>query len=110
MCKEKNPHVHAELIKAWADGADIQVKLSDRCWLDIDTPLWKLGREYRIKPEPSDLEKYGVKKGDVWLECDEDQHFVVDQDSCTIETIWGHAVSKSRLKQLLWRCGVVDKL
>ena len=48
------PHKHAELIKAWADGAKIQYKHNasgiwydgcfDMAWLDTV--------EYRIKPEP----------------------------------------------------------
>ena len=48
----KKPHVHAEYIKAWADGAAIQRKLTSNEWLDIDNPNWYPGTEYRIKPEP----------------------------------------------------------
>ena len=49
------PHKHAELIKAWADGAEIQCKNYDTgLWHDIpdNEPLWNLSAEYRIKPEP----------------------------------------------------------
>ena len=45
-------HKHSELIKAWADGAIIQVKHSWDDWRDTDTPSWGDGMEYRIKPEP----------------------------------------------------------
>lgn len=49
----KTPHVHAELIKAWADGAEIE-------WLDQHADTWRLATvpgwdkfvTYRIKPEP----------------------------------------------------------
>lgn len=49
----KTPHKHAALIKAWADGADIERQTSSGVWI---TPIaidwsWPEGR-YRIKPEP----------------------------------------------------------
>lgn len=51
----KTPHKHAELIKAWADGAEIQFYdvLTDS-WKDCkgDVFLWNLTVTYRIKPEP----------------------------------------------------------
>jgi len=45
-------HKHSELIKAWADGAEIQVKHPlNSSWRDAE-PRWDLDYEYRIKPEP----------------------------------------------------------
>jgi hypothetical protein len=45
-------HKHAELIKAWADGAQIQFRLWGGIeWLDTATPQWEVKYEYRIKPE-----------------------------------------------------------
>jgi hypothetical protein len=44
-------HKHAELIKAWADGAQIQVKACNLVWEDREHPYWARDREYRIKPE-----------------------------------------------------------
>lgn len=46
-------HKHAELIKAWADGAIIQYKVGDDRWLDShdNDPSWVIESEYRIKPE-----------------------------------------------------------
>lgn len=45
-------HKHAELIKAWADGAVIQHKC-DLGWMDVaqNNPHWLPNTEYRIKPE-----------------------------------------------------------
>jgi hypothetical protein len=45
------PHPHAELIKAWADGATIQVKYTDdpQYWVDKDNPTWHPNDQYRIK-------------------------------------------------------------
>jgi hypothetical protein len=57
-------HKHAELIKAWADGAEIQVKaFSHSDWEDVDMngEEWYEHYTYRIKPMPKpDLCKYVV--------------------------------------------------
>lgn len=44
------PHKHAELIKAWADGAEIQIEASEERWVD-NYPLWNPSFKYRIKPK-----------------------------------------------------------
>ena len=45
------PHKHAEVIKAWADGAQIQFRLvPDDEWEDIHDPTWVSDVEYRVKP------------------------------------------------------------
>lgn len=44
-------HKHSELIKKWADGAEIQVKNSFNEWIDEKNPIWESWIEYRIKPE-----------------------------------------------------------
>lgn len=46
------PRKHAELIKAWADGAEIQYCRMDGEWGDVDIPLWSESSEYRLKPVP----------------------------------------------------------
>lgn len=46
-------HKHAELIKAWADGAEIQYRLVDGDWMPIGRfTTWNDVYEYRINPEP----------------------------------------------------------
>jgi hypothetical protein len=48
---EMKPHKHAELIKAWADGAEIQYRYQNFIdWYDIENPNWDVTKEYRIKP------------------------------------------------------------
>lgn len=48
----KTPHVHAELIKAWADGAAIQLLgEASGTWYNC-IPSWEPRTQYRIKPEP----------------------------------------------------------
>tara|TARA_R110000822_G_scaffold292210_1_gene414194 strand:- start:3 stop:269 length:267 start_codon:yes stop_codon:yes gene_type:complete len=48
----KTPQKHAETIKAWADGAEIEIRLSHGEWSLVAYPAWG-GAEYRIKPEPN---------------------------------------------------------
>jgi hypothetical protein len=46
------PHKHAELIKAWADGAEIEQKTPHGVWENFDNEWTETWYEYRIKPEP----------------------------------------------------------
>jgi hypothetical protein len=45
-------------IKAWADGAEIEYKLSTGRWVTCDAteepPQWLINIEYRIKPQPKE--------------------------------------------------------
>ncbi len=58
------PHKHAELIKAWADGAEIESRnlctatLSWEDWKLNETPNWSVSDfvEFRIKPTPIKLD------------------------------------------------------
>jgi hypothetical protein len=61
------PHNHAEVIKAWADGAEIESRVAakhlgmswdpvstaglDPKWSEDKHPVWSEKREYRIKPD-----------------------------------------------------------
>jgi len=46
-------HKHADLIHAWADGAQIQIHSSRNDeWVDAISPAWDVFTTYRIKPEP----------------------------------------------------------
>lgn len=57
MAQVKKPHAHAELIKAWADGAEIQV-CKGSYWQDDYYPTWNVFHLYRIKPEPIKTKRY----------------------------------------------------
>ena len=51
---EKVPHVHAEVIKAWADGAKIQIRHRvNETWVDCPEPSFSVDFKYRVKPEPT---------------------------------------------------------
>lgn len=43
-------HKHADVIHAWAEGAEIQKFCGDGWYNDSDTPEWFEDCEYRIKP------------------------------------------------------------
>jgi hypothetical protein len=48
----KQKHKHSELIKQWADGAEIEMQGCTGQWFIDYTPYWGEDNEYRIKPEP----------------------------------------------------------
>lgn len=48
----KTPRKHAELIKAWADGAEIEWQPHPGQWEIVSIPTWSPNNTYRIKPEP----------------------------------------------------------
>ncbi len=65
-------HKHAELIKAWADGAQIQGKSEYVEWRDLRHPSWDKSWQYRIKPEPKpDVVKYLICGLKSWVEVDD---------------------------------------
>ena len=46
------PHKHAELIKAWADGAEIEWREDEwSIWRTKSYPTWEPYLQYRVKPE-----------------------------------------------------------
>jgi len=46
------PHKHAEIIKAWADGAIVQYSGIAGQWITLNDPCFSAEGAYRIKPEP----------------------------------------------------------
>jgi len=56
------PHVHAELIKMWADDPTIKFQYYNtgaEDWIDVNTgePTWHTNTKYRVKPKVK-IEKY----------------------------------------------------
>ena len=67
------PHKHAALIKAWAEGAEIERKAqfsngTSEKWISCKTPHWWDDYVYRIKPEPTpDVTQYVcIKSSERW--------------------------------------------
>ena len=66
-------HKHADLIIAWANGAEIQTyRLLPDEWIDTFAPAWVEDSRYRIKPEPKpDVEfRYTVNSRFLLQGCD----------------------------------------
>jgi len=91
------PHKHAELIKQWADGAEIQLLDSNGMWMDYregDSPAWNPAWEYRIKPQPKpDVEfKTYIRwdKGWQWVDTTSTKSanlkLVFDSDTCELKS------------------------
>jgi hypothetical protein len=66
------PHKHAAVIKAWADGAEIQWKTPhDSAWHDSSAPaipFWYEDWQYRVKPPVLRYKRYLVHfaNSDYW--------------------------------------------
>lgn len=76
----KTPHKHAELIKAWADGAEIE-KFDGKTWREVKIPIWYPNDEYRIKPEPKpDVVLYAA----TWFSETDDLHVISDRLTSTM--------------------------
>lgn len=48
------PHIHADIIKAWADGATIEYFWEGK-WKTTDMPVWEVTTRYRVKPKAKKL-------------------------------------------------------
>jgi hypothetical protein len=52
IVSQRKPHPHAEVIKAWADGAQVQFQYyATKEWGDDNSPQFHVERQYRVKPE-----------------------------------------------------------
>jgi hypothetical protein len=58
--KQMKPHIHAEVIKAWADGAEIEMasKSTNDTWIRVGTPDWDTTCQYRVKPHDPIMSSY----------------------------------------------------
>ena len=54
-------HKHAELIKLWADGAEIEVESGDGSWAGNGIPCWHYNSVYRVKPKPDVVKKVYIR-------------------------------------------------
>lgn len=65
----KEPHRHAEIIKAWADGAEIEFRYEGSYWATTKNPTWRACFEYRVKPVLiHGVECVPCKKGDFYIQ------------------------------------------
>ena len=96
----KTPHKHAELIKAWADGAEIEC-FSEGDWYQTSFPSWYEDRQYRIKPEPKpDVVRYSLAhfKQEMIYALNKEQDTGVDNLKLTFDGETGKLKSAEVLK------------
>lgn len=65
------PHKHAAIIKAWADGAEIECLNKHSQWVECPEPFWMEEIRYRIKPQNLSAayivdHKYSVRAPEHW--------------------------------------------
>lgn len=117
-------HKHAALMAEYAKDA----AKTDEPWLLwdyqydgkwyplVENPMWQNNREYRRRPEQSDLEKYGVEVGDIWGVADSiGAYFICSKNeqvvgACALSKSIRVDVKHSSLTELLFRRGEVNKL
>jgi len=76
------PHVHAEVIKAWADGAEIETyNKTTANWVISHNPMWFKDSMYRVKP------KVTHKIGNIYRFCDGTKQMLVCSSSYHVAMI-----------------------
>ena len=43
---------HKDVIIAWLNGAEVQIRSNDGQWISEEDPLWNESCNYRVKPKP----------------------------------------------------------
>lgn len=77
-------HKHADVIHAWAEGAEIEFKNSSvKEWTTENYPCWHDGNEYRIKP----------KKPEWWENIPEHGILVKGETSGQVIALYGRATT-----------------
>ena len=89
MQKTKTQHKHAAIIKAWADGEEIEFLTSKGAWLEVGScPAWSYD-EYRIKPKFEKRYLYAyLSSHDGWTVSNE------FYSEARWNKIWGHLQSQ----------------
>lgn len=73
------PHKHAAVIKAWADGAEVEARYPDsqyansREWSVMSNPAFREEWEYRVKPSKKWFRVLLLKTGSTMCADNEDQ-------------------------------------
>jgi len=74
-------HKHSELIKAWADGAEIEIHEQLDRWRTIANPAWNTFEQYRVKPEvvaPIYYYQWERLMSQDWISC---TNYVTDKEA-----------------------------
>lgn len=93
----KKPHKHAEVIKAWADGEQIEAKFAEGAeWLDVKFGIsWNEDYEYRVKPR--EFPKSNLSAGSlckIWTEAQVEYGVACNSLSKTLARVADEAVKQ----------------
>jgi hypothetical protein len=97
------PHKHAELIKAWADGAEIECR-DCRVWYHAKDPRWQEDMEYRIKPgtKPDIVKSFVLESNPILgLRLNEISGFQKQPHEDWIRIVFDGATSKMKSVEIL---------
>jgi len=78
------PHVHADIIKAWADGATVEFTHDRNIWVKIEEPVWHPLTEYRVKPNVMYVHVFKSINGEF------DSYVTQNQKAEDYSTAWEH--------------------
>lgn len=90
------PRKHAALIKAWADGAEIERFSNEfNCWVDCEYPLFSSDLEYRIKTE-------NIIKRNIYIDTVGDIicRPCINPDKCNIEFTFNAAGQLEKVRRI----------
>lgn len=91
------PHKHAALIKAWADGAEIEMKNGEE-WMQVN-PNWSEFNKYRIKPEPKP--DIVVLRQVAWVESVTSSYFTTYTDNFNVKFTFDGETGKLKSAEVL---------
>jgi len=78
------PHKHAEIIKQWADGAEIEYYSPyGKVWCRVSRPSWEDDIEFRVKPQKSEKD-IQIEKLEVELE-EAKERMLAFSNGCRLE-------------------------
>ena len=82
-------HKHADLIIAWANGAEIEFKVqATGDWKKTDTPSWQEDYEYRVKPPAKKYRVALFKDPDYYTSTADMQEDAAYYENCPVFVRW----------------------
>lgn len=82
-------HKHADVIIAWANGAEVECRgQPSRGWLTATSPGWNEEYEYRVKPPKNKYRVALFKDPDYYTSTANTQEDAVCYESCRVFVRW----------------------
>ena len=82
-------HKHADVIIAWANGAEVEYKsILDGGWVKAKTPGWLENYEYRVKPPAKKYRVALFKDPDYYTSTADKQEDAAYYETCSVFVRW----------------------